>query len=353
VAEENSAAKPRKKSALAVRSLTDIDFSQWEAFVRASPGGSAYALPQYLSALGEAVETPFRIVAALRGDEIVGGAAVLERSRRAGVSVAPRLLHHYNGFVLADYATRYPSERTSKRFEVVAALADELQARGYGRLELRHLPDVTDVRALQTRGWSVRPTYSYVVPLTDLEQQWQRVDQNLRRLVERARREGVTFDPDLDPLELWRLHLETHVRKGTPLYLPEDIFLRFVSRLVAEGLAGVYGARMPDGRVAAAQLVLLGHCETHTVVAAADGELQSTGANPFLRWSAFEHLGATGATSTDLTDATPGPVERFKSQLGGRLEVGYLTQRLSPLFRAQLGAYHEARRLRLRLQRRR
>lgn len=333
--------------------LEEGHFPKWEAFVRLSPGGSAYALPEYLSTLSEAVGTPFRIVVALRGEEIVGGAAVLERRRRSGLSVAPRLLLHYNGFVLADYATRYPSERTSKRFEVVAALADALQDRGYGRLELRHRPDVNDVRALQARSWSVRPTYSYVVPLTNLEEQWQRVEQNLRRLVERARREGISFDPNLDPRELWRLHFETHVRKGTPLYLGEDKFLRFVSRLVTAGLAGVYGARMPDGSVAAAQLVLLGHRDTHTVVAAADGELQSTGANPFLRWSAFEHLAAAGATSTDLTDATPGPVERFKSQLGGQLKTGYLTQRLSPLFRVQLGAYHELRRARIRLQGRR
>jgi hypothetical protein len=138
------------------------------------------------------------------------------------------------------------------------------------------------------------------------------------------------------------------VRKGAPLYLPAGRFQQFVSRLVELDLGRVYAARLSDGRVAAAQLVLVGHRHTHTVIAAADGDLQQTGANPFLRWSAFEHLAASGAETNDLTDAAPSPVERFKAQLGGRLAVGFVTQRLSPLYRVQLGAYHELRRARLR-----
>jgi hypothetical protein len=306
-----------------------------------------------VAALCDAAGGSYDVLAALRGDEIVGGVAVLERSRRVvGRSVAPRLLHYYNGFVLADYRTRYPSERTSRRFEVAAALAGALEARGYGRLELRHRHDVDDVRTLQARDWSAWPTYSYVVPLDDLEGQWQRVEQNLRRLVERARREGLQFDPACPPDELFRLHHETHVRKGAPLYLPAGRFQTFVTRLVEQGLGRVYASRLADGRVAAAQLVLVGHRHTHTVIAAADGDLQQTGANPFLRWSAFEHLAASGAESNDLTDAAPSPVERFKAQLGGRLEIGLVTQRLSPVYRMQLGAYHELRRARIRLQRR-
>ncbi len=351
MAESPATGTRRKRGAVAIEQMDSGKYPLWAAFVRSSPGGSAYALPEYLAALSDAVDASFTVLAATRGDEIVGGVAVLERRRLAGVSVAPRLLLYYNGFVLTDYETRYPSERTARRFEVVDALAAALEERGYGRLELRHRPDVTDVRALQARGWSAKPSYSYVVPLVDLDAQWQRVDQNLRRLVDRARREGLQLDVDCDPADLYRLHYETHLRKGAPVYLPSDRFHAFVSRLREHGLARVYGARTVDGRVAAAQLVLLGHPVTHTVIAAADAALQQMGANPFLRWSAFEHLAASGAEANDLTDAAPGPVERFKGQLGGRLEAGYVTQRLSLAYRAQLGAYHGARRVRARVRR--
>src|SRR5690242_1925859 len=171
-----------KRNAVAVEKLDPGGHARWAEFVRSSSGGSAYALPEYVAALCDAAGGSYEVLAALRGDEIVGGVAVIERNRQlAGRSVAPRLLHYYNGFVLADYRTRYPSERTSRRFEVVAALAGTLEARGYGRLELRHRHDVDDVRSLQARDWSAWPTYSYVVPLDDLEGQWQRVEQNLRR----------------------------------------------------------------------------------------------------------------------------------------------------------------------------
>jgi Acetyltransferase (GNAT) domain len=349
VAESPAAGTSRKRGVVTIEPVESSRYPQWEAFVRSSPGGSAYALPAYLTVLCKAIGASFTVLAATRGDEIVGGAAVVERRRRAGTSVAPRPLLHYNGFVLSDYATRYPSERTARRFEVVAALAAALEARDYGRLEFRHDHDIDDVRALQAHGWSVKPSYSYVVPLTDLEAQWQSVDQNLRRLVDRAKREGLELDVACDPAELYRLHHDTDVRKGSGVYLPRDLFLTFVSDLCERGIARVYGARTNDGRVAAAQLVLLGHKNTHTVVAAGDAELRQMGANPFLRWSAFEHLAASGAVANDLTDATPGPVERFKSQLGGRLVTAYVTQRLSPAYRVQLWAYHGLRRGRARL----
>ena len=338
-----------KRGAVVVEELDRASDERWSDFVRSSPGGSAYALPAYLDALCEATGAGFRVLAAVRGDEIVGGVAVFERTSPLGPWVAPRLLLYYNGIVLRDYDTRYPSERIARKGEVVDALAEALVARRYGRLELRSRSHVADVRSLQARGFSVSPSYSYVVPLDDLDAQWSRVEQNLRRLVERARREGLELDPEGAPEELYRLHHETHVRKGAPLYLPRDRFLRFVERLRAAGLGAVYAARFPDGRVAAAQLVLLGHPITHTVMAAGDAELQRTGSSPFLRWHAFVHLASIGATGNDLTDAAPSPVERFKSQLGGTLETGYVAVRQTVAHRLQLHAGRRARDVRVRL----
>ena len=336
----------RRRSAVTVEELGAADHDRWAEAVRTALGGSPYSLPGYLDALCAATGGTFRIFAAIRGDEIVGGVAAYERSSPIGRFVAPRLLLYYNGIVLREYDTRYPSERTSRQLEAVDAIAAVLEQRGYGRLELRSRSPFTDVRALQARGWSAQPSYSYVVALGDLEAQWARVEQNLRRLVERARSQGIELDPDAGADGLYRLHHETHQRKGAPLYLPKEQFLAFVGALRDKGLGRVYAARLADGRVAAAQLVLLGHPVTHTVVAAADGDLQHTGANPFLRWSVFEQLAAEGAVANDLTDATLGPVARFKSQFGGRLETSYVTQRLSTTQRLQLGAYRSFRRAR-------
>lgn len=310
-----------------VDELTDDERDAWSEFVRDSTYGSAYSLGAYLEVLAKVVGGSVRTVVARQGSSIVGGVAFLERRSPLSAFVAPRLLLYYNGFVLRDYETRYPSQRAARQNEVVDAIAEQLESRRYGRLELRSRAPFTDARALRARGWTIAPSYTYVVPLGDLEGLWTRVDQNLRRLIQRARKVGIELVVDEDFESFFRLHVATGSRKDVPVYLGREAFRSYYTELHERGLCRLYHARMPDGRVAASQIVLLGHHSTHTVCAAADGELLSTGANPFLRWSVFEHLAASGYTDNDLTDASLGPVARFKGQLGGDLVMSLVARR--------------------------
>ncbi len=340
--------QPRRGSRLSVVELGPEHLDRWSQLVRGSPHGSAYShLPAYLEALCSAGGGKYVVLAAFRGEEIVGGVAAYERTSPLGTFVAPRLLLYYNGFVLREYATKYPSERAARQVDATAALAEALESRGYGRLELRSRSTFSDARALQERGWNVSPSYSYVVPLADLEAQWMRAEQNFRRLVDRARELGLTVSSNDDFDSFFRLHQATADRKGAPLYLEAEAFKRYYDGLRSHDLCRLYHARLKDGRVAASQLVLTGHPVTHTVSAAADPDLQQTGANAFLRWSALEDLASLGHLANDLTDATLGPVAHFKSQLGSSLESSLVASRPMSLgFRVQLGAYRSLRRAR-------
>lgn len=294
---------------------------EWSRFVAASPTGSAYSLPAYLDALVRAVGGRHRVLGVRKGDDLVGGVAVYERDTRIGTTVRPRLLLFYNGLVLREEKTVYPSERTSRLLKVAAALAEQLEDEGYVHVELRTRAPFADARPFEARGWEARPSYSYVVPIGDLEAQWARTEQNLRRLVGRCERNGFELVVEDRFDDFYRLHASTHDRKGAPIYLPREAFARFYEELRDRGLARLLHALAPGGQVAASQLVLLGHPVVHTVVAATSAEHASSGAAAFLRWKGFEHLAADGYLGNDLTDATLNPVTHFKSQLGGELQT--------------------------------
>jgi hypothetical protein len=294
---------------------------EWARFVASSPTGSPYSLPAYLKVLCGVAGGRFRVLAVRKGDDLAGGLAVYERTTRLGTRVQPRLLLYYNGLVLREETTVYPAERASRELRVVTALAEALEREGYRRVELRTRAPFADGRVFQLKGWSVEPSYSYVVPLHDLEAQWERTAQNLRRLVRRGEREGFTLKVDSDFDSFYALHTGTHEQKGAPIYLPEPSFRRYYEELRALGLCRLYQATAPGGQVAAAQLVLLGHPVTHTVSAGTDPAFAAAGATAFLRWRAFEHLAGEGYSGNDLTDASLNPVTQFKSQLGGSLET--------------------------------
>jgi hypothetical protein len=335
---------------LVVRDLSEGDFPAWSELVAASPEGSPYALPEYLETLCRSTGGTFRIRAVIKGEEIVGGIGLYMEKRRSGTVVSPRLLLYYNGPVLRAYDTRYPSDRTRRHVRILRALEASLRTDGFARLALKPRNPLGDVRIFDRNGWTARPGYTYVVPLADLEALEQRYDRNVRRLVNRARREGIELSIDEDFDAFYRFHRETHERKGAPLYLREAAFARYFRELRGKGLVELYHARLPDGRSAAAQLVLLGpHPVTHTVCAAADEELQNTGANPFLRCAAFEDLSRRGYEANDLTDASLNPVTDFKAQLGGDLEAHFEVSRSTPRFRADRAVDRSIRRARGRL----
>jgi len=301
------------------RELEPGEHTAWRRLVAASTQGSVYALPEYLSALCAAAGGSYRIVGVFLGDHLAGGVPLYERRARAGVYVANRLLLYYNGIVLGLPPKKFPSDRTAQALAALETLRKHLAGRGYVRLQLHNRSTLDELRPFLANGWQASLSYTYVVPLTRLAEQWEMVDPNLRRLIQRCERDGVTYREDDDFAALFRLHEQTHLRKGAPLYLPAPAFRRFFDDLHARGLARV-GHAVFDGKVIASQLMLTGpHPVAHTVCAGADEAYLRMGASGFLRWNSFLALARDGYLANDLTDAALNPVTRFKSQLGGEL----------------------------------
>ncbi len=314
-------------STLTVGTLRPEEFAEWDEFVGRSPDGCLYAQSEYLAALCAVTGATFRIVAARRAGALAGGMPLYEtRSALHGLSAGPRLLLYYHGAILAPYEGAYPSQHTSRDLEIQSALVGLVGSLGYDRVILKSRSTVTDVRAYLASGWQSYPSYTYVVPLTDLRAQYQRVDGNLRRLIKRCTEtDRLSFTDDQDFAAFFRLHTLTLGRRGVTTYLPEAAFREFFTRTHAAGLARLQHARLPDGTAIASQLVLLGKNKvSHTACAGMDPEYARLGATAFLRWRGFEALAQLGYVANDLTDAALNSVTHFKSQLGGSLQCAHV-----------------------------
>jgi hypothetical protein len=312
-------------SDLVTRELSESDYDAWGKFVAGQPSGSIYSLPEYLSILCQISGARFRVIGVTRGSDLLGGIALYEARTRGGKVASNRLLLYYHSPVIREYGTTYPSERTSRHLHILTALVEELARQNYDHLLLHVRHAIADVRPFLSRGWRVKPNYSYVVSISDLPATFKRIDQNLRRLIHRAQDAGFEFTCDDDFDSFYRLHRATHERKGAPLYLPEAGFRKYFELLRQKDLCRLYHVRNDKGVSVATQLVLTGpHPVSHTVCAGIDPASASSGCNPMLRWKAFEALSQLGYQGNDLTDAALNDVTRFKSQLGGNLVTNWV-----------------------------
>jgi len=323
------------------RELREADLDAWCALLGRSPQGGVYGRPEYLAALCEATGASYRIIGVFLNDQLVGGVPLYERRQRTGTIVANRTLLYYNGIVLDLPSRRFHSDETAQMQSVLAELERSLAGGGYAHVLLHNHSSLIDLRPFLARGWQSSLSYTYVVSLTDMTRQWERVDQNLKRLIRRCERDGASYREDADFDALFRLHWQTHRRKGAPLYLPESAFRRFFERVHACGLARIGHAVFHD-KVVASQLMLVGpYSVSHTVCAGADEAYLKSGASAFLRWKAMLSMHRDGYAANDLTDASLNPVTRFKSQLGGDLTPTLsVTRTDSWLFRAMGTAQH-------------
>lgn len=318
------------------------EFDEWAALVSESPDGSIYSLPRYLEILCRAAGGKFSILGVRHGDELAGGVALYESASRYGTHVSPRMLLSYNGVVLRRYDTRCPSQQTARHIKILSGLVEALARRGYARVTLNCRSSITDLRPFLAAGWSASPYYTYIVPVADLDLLWSRIERNLRRLIKRCEKDGMTVTEDDDFASCFHMHAGTMKRKGLDPYLAERPFREYFEILRAANLCRLFHARLPDGRPIATQLVLLGpNPVTHTVTAASDPEFLQTGGTAFLRWKAFEAISAMGFSGNDLTGAGLNPVTHFKSQLGGDLHL-FLVADSPRTLQYRLGSWAEA-----------
>jgi hypothetical protein len=319
-------------SQIDVRLLTEAEYGAWNRLVSHAAAGSIYSRPEYLDVLCRATGGRFQILGAFKGDTLIGGIGLyLERSR-AGEVVSNRLLLYYNGFVTAPKTSNYPYERMAWQHGILAALESALMRRNLARIVIHNRSPISDVRLFQSRGWTARPSYTFVVSTQDREACWSRIQHNLRRLVRRGEEQGVVVGEDDDFVSFYQQHVQLHRRKGSPLYLSQDRFRDYFERLRAQGLCRLYHARLKDGSSAAAQLVLTDdHPVTHTVCATSDEAYLKLGVTPYLRWKVLEALSEDGYQANDLTDASLSDVSRFKGQLGGDLVTNMVLTRPATL----------------------
>jgi len=308
--------------------LDEQEYGAWSKFVACSPTGSIYSMPEYLDILCSVVGGRFSILAVVKEEELVGGIALYETRTRVGPVISNRLLLYYNGIVVPAYSTRYESKRASQHIGILTCLRDTLDTSRYAHVLLQNRHWLNDIRPFLTTGWRVHPGYSYVVDLTDLDKAWARIDRNQRRLIERSRDRDTSLVENGEFSDFYRMHLNTHLRKGAPVYLPEAVFKKYVTRLRETNLGTLFHLTLSDGTSVASQLVLTGpHKTSHTVCACADENHLSLGSTPGLRWLVFQKLHTLGYAGNDLTDASLNEVTRFKGQLGGQLVLNFTLTR--------------------------
>lgn len=310
------------KPTLSVRQIRTAEHEQWKQVLASAPEGSPYLLPEYLSAIAKATDRPTPTLIGIFENEtdLVGGIGLYRYPVTFGEAASSRLMLYYNGPFLRPAKASVPYRREQYRRRLHTLLESYLRELDLQFIRFKARDVECDYRHFIAKGWQAKPVYSYVVDLRNLDAAWDRIDNNLRRLIRRCDTAGMQFHTNGSFDSFFAMHFDTHKRKGAPLYLPRERFRNFVEEIVNRGQAKLFQVSLETGEPIASQLVLCGHHPVaHTICAGAYEVHQQSGCNALLRWRVCQWLASKGHHAVDLTDAHNPEVAKFKSQLGAEL----------------------------------
>lgn len=281
----------------------------WDALARAH--GCFYHESAWLTGLARTLGYHSHFLSAHEGTALVGGLALAEVP---GLLGGHRLVSFPFSFV-AGAMTSVGEART-----LLAEGARDLAARtGARRVELKQLGDAHPLASGFER--STRYTTYQVSTAGGEAALWKRLHRtSTQQRIRKGEKAGVQVVEGRsaeDWLAMAKLEEEVQRGHGVPAP-PRRLFVDLGRQLQASGLADLYLARVPDGRIAAGYVMLTGQREWVYAFSAADPRLVNE-YRPIhvILWAGLQKAAANGIT-VDLGRTAPeqGSLSEFKQRWG-------------------------------------
>ena len=309
-----------------VREITGNEDTLWNQLVNDSSQGNAFTRADCLQMLC-ATDPNLSLVrlGCFEGTRLVGGQAIIYDTHW-GFTLTPPFEFFYNGPLLAPMARLSRASRAPMQLDVLGSLAKALAQR-VDRLSFETHPSLSDVRALIELGWDVRPEYSHLWNVRDIQHVWNEMNRDKRRMIHQANEKFVfgrdESDDTLDAfLKLYHQTMEKFSWRPSPKW--EAIFRARFRWLVERDLCRLYIARTIHGELAGGVVTLLSR-EDQSVYLYRQGSsvvFRDAGGVSALYWHVAQQV-ANEFSWVDFGGSPQPSLGRFKDFLGAQATLHF------------------------------
>ncbi len=199
-------------------------------------------------------------------------------------------------------------------------------------------PGLRDVRGLLWSGWEAAPHYTYVTPLTSLDDFAGRAENAVRRQADKARQQGLQLLVGCTEIlpGLLDLYERTRRRQSIPPYVTADAWRAMTSWMAqanTDGLgANLIVIRTPDGSLQAAGLFARDPNRLYYLLGASDPDSLGSGAPTLLHFEAAAVFlqNDNPPPLYDWVGANTPSVAQFKKKFRPDLELLVRATRMRP-----------------------
>lgn len=204
--------------------------------------------------------------------------------------------------------TKY-AKRLAREKDLMEALIDQLP--DYQVFRQNFAPEIANWLPFYWRGFQQTTRYTYrLSDLSDSQVIWSSLQENTRREIRKAEKQGVTVERSSDIDAFLDVNELTFLRQGKRLPYTRAYVKRLFAACEQNNAGAIFLARGKDGRVHAGNLLVWNqHC-AYYLMGGGDPELRNSGATSLAMWQAIQ-FAATVSRVFDFEGSMIEPVERF------------------------------------------
>lgn len=222
------------------------------------------------------------------------------------------------------------ASKSSRRYELEKELTVALlqQLPRYDILQINCHSGITNVLPFVWAGFEAMARYTYVIDLTQTEEQlWSGLRENIRRESRKARKQ-LTIETTDDVAACIRLIGKSYARQGNPNPFDSPAMYRLDAACAQRGRREILVARDQSGAIHASVYLVWDTNTTYYLAGGADPELRTSGAHSLLMWEALMRSKAR-SVEFDMTGSMVESIERFFRAFGGQQRIYFSLNKMS------------------------
>lgn len=276
--QQSQGASHESIGAAATRWLTPHRADGWDDALAQSAQDCPFLRAAWLRVLSDVTGWRISLLAVVDKGRLVAG-LIGRSSQSHGSSTLDRIpLIPYTGIWITRPGTGLPHRAQRRTARWLTCLAGEAR-RSFRSVTIETHPATRDVRPFTWNHWRAEGRYTYVSRLSeDIESG---CDADVRRRARKAEAAGARFTETIRPDEFERLWRLTCARQAVVPDVTPGVLAALLAELSRVCCLRICGARLADGRLAAANVVLYQSEAAYYWLAAFDHAVSPTGCNPF------------------------------------------------------------------------
>ena len=267
-----------------VQTLDYHQYSLWDSFVEQSPQGDVFCYSWWLEAI---TKSNFKLIAIIDNGEILAGIPVAYDSHNK-VNEPP--LTRTLGVLYKNIEYTSQRKQISTERKWLSALLKQLPLENFVQMCMHH--NFTDWLPFRWRGFRQTTRYTYIInyekkTINDL---WNRMDLETKRVIRRAEEKGIRIETADDFSEVYKFESMSYERQGLEFRVPFDDLKLLDDAIKKRGNRIIFRAVDNLNRVHAVLYIAYNSKSAYALLSGSDSNLRKLGGHTLIMWEAVKHF---------------------------------------------------------------